>query len=715
MRNRFLDPGEALNTDPHLPMRLIESISHSLAVRKMRIGEARLRLWRIGLILIQKMRLSEMLVVVACAGSVFSLYASRQQPYLTQAHAVHDLPPALAMQHYPVRIRAVLTFYDPYVDSRRGLIFVCDKSGCVFVSVPLRPLLPIEAGDLLDIDGVTGPGDFATIIEASHVTTIGHPGLPVKAHRVTMEELASGVYDTDWIQIEGRVKSIHRAPNVVSLVISAKGGSFGAVTLPEPGIDYDQLVDSLVQITANTAPTFNQRRQMVAVHLFFPSMHQVRVIERAPADPFKEKPTSTLELFRFSPGANLVHRVHIRGTVTLNWPGRMLCIQDGDSPLCMQVSQENLARAGSEVDVVGFPAINAFKPTLEYATFHASEMAEVPLQPLAVTADRVFLDDLDGKLVQIDAELVGRDSTTSDVTLVLRANGVLFSVILPRELSLAISDEWKEGSLLRVTGICNTQINRYSVGIGVAFVRPESVKLLLRDANDIVVLRAPSWWTPAHAWEVLASFVIVVMACLGWIGILRHLVKRRTMELHESQKRLQYLSEHDSLTGLPNRILLHERFCAAIKRAHRFDEKIGLLMIDLDGFKKINDQRGHKAGDLLLKDVAQRFVTSVRATDTVARVGGDEFVVLLVDIHHAKEVEEVAAKLLAALAEPIAVEGDLVQMRGSIGQSIFPDDSEDEESLMRIADEAMYRAKRSEKNRMKAQNGRLTSLRTLPH
>ena len=124
----------------------------------------------------------------------------------------------------------------------------------------------------------------------------------------------------------------------------------------------------------------------------------------------------------------MVHRVHIKGTVTLNWPGRTLCIEDGDSSLCMQMTQTDAARVGSRVDIVGFPAIRSFKPTLEYATFHKTSATEVPIKPFEVTADRVFKDDLDGKLVQIEAELVGRDSTSSDATLVLRANGVLFSV-----------------------------------------------------------------------------------------------------------------------------------------------------------------------------------------------------------------------------------------------------------------------------------------------
>lgn len=616
------------------------------------------------------------------------------------AHAVHSMPSAEAGHRYPVHLRAVLTFYDPYVDPRRGIIFVRDRSGCVFVSVPRRPVLSIHPGDLLEIQGVTGPGDYASIVEASQIKTVGHPGLPANARKVTMDELASGVYDTDWIQVEGRVRSVHWEPNVVSLVIAAKGGSFGAVTVPEPGADYDRLVDSLIRITANTAPVFNQRRQMVAVHLFFPSIRQVKLIERAPPDPFGRLPIPVLNMFRFSPDATLVHRVHIQGTVTLDWPGRLLCVQDNDSSLCMQAAQFTRAPIGSRVDIVGFPAIRFLKPTLEYAFFRLSRPSSLPIEPVALTADRTLRDDLDGKLVRLEAKLVGRDSTSLDSTLVMQANGVLFSVILPRELPQSVSKRWKDGSLLRVTGICNAQVNAFLVGIGDGIVKPESINVLLRNADDIAVLRSPSWWTPQRTWVAFGAIGLVVAVCLAWIGILRHLVRNRTKELHASQERLRYQAQHDALTELPNRTLLHDRLSVAFSRARRFSGHIGLLMVDLDGFKKINDVMGHQAGDELLRKVAERLSGAVRATDTVARVGGDEFVILLADIHDAREAEEVATKLVAVLAEPIVIVGKPVRITASVGVTTYPEDSESEETLMKLADEAMYREKQRGKNQI---------------
>lgn len=631
--------------------------------------------------------------------------AASAERQISSAREVHSMLPGEAAHRYPVHLRAVLTYYHPYLDPRRAVIFVCDRTGCVFVSAPPLPILSVRAGDLTEITGVTGPGDYASIIEASQIKTIGHPGLPRHARETTMDDLASGRYDTDWIRVQGRVRSIHREPNIVSLVIAAKGGSFGAVTQPEPGVDYDRLVDSLIEITANTAPVFNQRRQMVAVHLFFPSMRQVQVLEPAPPDPFDNKAMSVLDMFRFSSDASEMYRAHVKGTVTLDWPGRVTCIQDEDSPLCMPSTQTTGLPLGSHVDVVGFPAIRSFKPTLEYPVFRLADSSVSAIQPITVTADRTFQDDLDGKLVTVEAELVGRDYTSPDSMLMMRSNGVLFSVVVPREIPQSVSLALRDGSLLRVTGICDTDVNTFSISIGNGIVRPETVKILLRNAGDVALLRAPSWWTPQHALAGFAAIGLVVAVCLAWITVLRHSVKQRTVELRASEDRLRYLSEHDIVTDLPNRILLNDRLSTALRRARRFNGRVGVLLADLDGFKDVNDQMGHRAGDKVLAEVSGRFLGCVRSTDTVARMGGDEFVILLPDLHHECEAEQVASKLAAAVAEPFLIDEKAVRITVSIGVACFPVDAQNEESLIQLADEAMYRAKETGKNRIEVYSG----------
>jgi len=157
--------------------------------------------------------------------------------------------------------------------------------------------------------------------------------------------------------------------------------------------------------------------------------------------------------------------------------------------------------------------------------------------------------------------------------------------------------------------------------------------------------------------------------------------------------KMAHLAQHDFLTGLPNRILLTERFTQAIGQAHRHGKQVALLFLDLDYFKHINDSLGHAIGDLLLQSVAERLAAGVRATDTLCRQGGDEFVILLAEIEKPQDAANVAEKLLAAFAAPQLIDGHELHVTLSIGISVYPDDGGDVDVLMQKADTAMYHAK----------------------
>jgi diguanylate cyclase (GGDEF)-like protein len=154
---------------------------------------------------------------------------------------------------------------------------------------------------------------------------------------------------------------------------------------------------------------------------------------------------------------------------------------------------------------------------------------------------------------------------------------------------------------------------------------------------------------------------------------------------------------HDTLTGLPTRALLHDRLDMALKRAARNALRGALLFVDLDRFKQVNDRHGHAAGDALLKGLAARLVEVVRASDTVARVGGDEFVVLLPEISHDNDSEQVARKLIAAAEEPVHYAGEMLSVSASVGVVEFDGAEVSADELMRRADAAMYEAKRDGK------------------
>jgi len=157
--------------------------------------------------------------------------------------------------------------------------------------------------------------------------------------------------------------------------------------------------------------------------------------------------------------------------------------------------------------------------------------------------------------------------------------------------------------------------------------------------------------------------------------------------------RLAHFAQHDSLTNLPNRLLLHDLFTHELLAAKRHATVLAVLYLDLDRFKEINDSLGHAAGDQLLKTVAARLLECVRASDTVCRLGGDEFVIVLSEVAHARDAAICAEKVLHSLRFPVVVDGHEVRISTSIGIAIFPDDGNDVGSLLQNADSAMYAAK----------------------
>ena len=166
----------------------------------------------------------------------------------------------------------------------------------------------------------------------------------------------------------------------------------------------------------------------------------------------------------------------------------------------------------------------------------------------------------------------------------------------------------------------------------------------------------------------------------------------------EMQNELFHRAHHDSLTQLPNRSLCDERTSEAIARACRHQRKVGMLCVDLDEFKQINDIYGHEAGDFLLQTIAVRLIGRLRTTDTLARLGGDEFLVVLDDIRDGEDLERVAEALRTAIAEPVRFKNSMLRITASIGGAIYPADGNTPEEIKRHADHAMYRAKERGRN-----------------
>jgi len=180
---------------------------------------------------------------------------------------------------------------------------------------------------------------------------------------------------------------------------------------------------------------------------------------------------------------------------------------------------------------------------------------------------------------------------------------------------------------------------------------------------------------------------------IGFKGIIRDITERKRIE-----QELNYLATHDSLTGLPNRVLFGQLLNHSIQSAHRNKEQLAVLFIDLDRFKTINDSLGHEAGDRLLKEIASRLKNTLRTVDIISRMGGDEFVIMMEDVSALHQVESLAHKILATVMKPLILMGEECRITASIGISVYPKDGEDEQTLIKNADIAMYFAKEEGKN-----------------
>ena len=281
--------------------------------------------------------------------------------------------------------------------------------------------------------------------------------------------------------------------------------------------------------------------------------------------------------------------------------------------------------------------------------------------------------------------------------LLQRVREIIHGLLPDSELHVALPDN--DSGLLQLALPCAT---------------PAEASQLLADAQQLLAGQPP----PAHASHRLA---IPLQGSSGNLGVLLLQGQRSTLsyqavdrqllhylatqlvafiERQQMLTRLQLMAQFDPLTGLPNRALLFDRLHTALERARRERHLLGLLFIDLDNFKQINDSLGHKAGDLLLQQVAQRLQGCMRQSDTVARLAGDEFVVLLEDLGSASHALRAAEKIRLALNAPFTLEQLPQQVLPSIGGALYPLHAQEATQLLQQADTAMYAAKRAGGNRI---------------
>ena len=204
-----------------------------------------------------------------------------------------------------------------------------------------------------------------------------------------------------------------------------------------------------------------------------------------------------------------------------------------------------------------------------------------------------------------------------------------------------------------------------------------------------------SLWLATTVGVLAFALLSITTILLVYDAHLESKTRRHNEQLEQANAQLQHVATHDTLTGLPNRLLLADRLDQAIANAERHQRRFAVMVMDLDRFKSINDSLGHLSGDELLKEAARRLAARLRRTDTLARLAGDEFVILINEIGGLHDAESIASSVLADIGRPVALAGLEVHVSASIGISVFPDDGRDAETLLQHADAAMYHAKKN--------------------
>lgn len=649
-------------------------------------------LWRSALAL----TLSSICLSTACrAQSVPTSPREVNPPAITTIRQAHGLTDEEAVRALPVHLRGVITYFDPDYGTGQPAIFIHDDTGSIFIQMicklTCKAAEPLFVGALVDVQGVSAPGGFGPVVGNPQIRILGRAPLPSNAPRVDLANLRTGDEDAQWVEVEGSVHRVIEYANSVTLRLELEDGPIDVTMIRTPGAKYSNLVDAQVTVRANAAPTLNSDGQMIGVHLQSPNISALQVLEPAPSDPFAHAANPISRLLHWGILSTPFHRIHMRGNVTLQWPGSMLCIRDATRGICAETSQATPVAVGDLVDLAGFVETENSVPVVTNAVFRSIGNNH-PSTPQSVAAEKILSGGTGSELIQIDGQLIGYDLTSSDAILQLSSGDTLFAAILPKSLAGSEVRAWKIGSRLRITGICSVNIdvqNNVRAGRGLT----KSFRVLMRSPADVNLLDGPSWWTPSHALILLGLAFAATLFVLGWVVILRRRVELQAIQLRESEQRFRHLAQHDTLTGLASRLVLEDRMKDAMESARRNRNGLALLMVDLDRFKEINDTYGHQAGDEVLRVTAERLLEAVRAGDTVVRMGGDEFVILLPDIRDPRAVELVASTLVSSLSQPVRFAGNELPVSVSVGiGTAFPGEM-DAKNLLRHADAALYRAK----------------------
>jgi len=433
---------------------------------------------------------------------------------LRAVQQVRHLPADALNKNPEVHIRGVVTYYDPIVPN----LFVQDASGGIWIDLTGTSKTPPEPGQLLDLSGQVARG-FTPYIAKPDWKVLGTAPSPM-AIPLTYEQARTGRFDSQWVEMDGVVRSFVQEAEGDVLVIDAVTPS-GSFKVRVPGYHAPfpmELVDAKIRFRGVCGTAFNRRNQIIAIHLFEPTLKDSRILESAPPDPFNIPATSIADVGRFSADLSDVHRVKIVGTVTARFPQRGLFLMDSTGGLYAESQDGSPVEPGDEVEVIGFPAAGNYTPVLKSAAIHPLRNHR-DLVPATITGQMALKGGYDAQLVTITGTIRGYHQHAGIFMPVLESDDhVTFEATLRSE---SVSD-WlgSIGSRASVTGVCSIKSDDNG--------NPSDFQIVLRTLADGKVLSSPPWLTARRALLLLSGFTILIFVVAAWVLILRRRVRHQT-------------------------------------------------------------------------------------------------------------------------------------------------------------------------------------------
>jgi signal transduction histidine kinase len=451
-------------------------------------------------------------------------------PTLTHAEEVRRLSPEEAAKGYPVRIRGVVTMDAPAPD-----FFVQDATAGIYAEGSATPRFTHTLGELVEVEGITGPGKFAPVIREQTLRVLGAGVLP-QARVFPFAEIADGQQDSQRIQLRGTVRSasIDRTSwreTTLALRVASTGGDFDVRVPISHEQDFTSWVDNEVLIEGVCGSLYNVNRQLTGILVYVPRLNFIKIEAPARAVPLSG-------LLRFSASEATRHRVRVRGVVGYQQRGNALFLQGEGKGLRVLTRQDSAVAVGDVVDVLGFPAMGESAPILEDAVFHRVSHEMAP-NPMLLNLDMPW-EQFDGALVTTEAKLLNRMENPDGPRLLLQRGEVIFDAALPAGTSGETLQAIPVNSEVRVTGVC-------LVRSGGLWHIPQSFRMLLRSQQDIVVLKSPSWWNLRRTLWLLGITAGILLIVVVWMFALRRRVREQMEIIRQKLRTSAVLEERNRI------------------------------------------------------------------------------------------------------------------------------------------------------------------------